>query len=222
MMTEDRTAVEMTAQEQAEYEAYKAEKQKKQAAQQRKDEREAYRQMVNEEVLRAIPELIVLSEQLAEAKKKVFEAFTTILALKAKVMKRTKNDQNSHTFTDAEGRYKLVLGAYQTDAYDSTVEDGIAMVKEYIASLAGDDKKVKSLVSMVMQLLAKDATGTLKASRILQLRKLAVESGDEGFIEGVRIIEESWSPEASSSFLRAMKRGANGKWVPIPLGMTEA
>lgn len=45
---------------------------------------------------------------------------------------------------------------------------------------------------MVLRLLARDAKGTLKASRIVQLRKVAMETGDDRFIEGVRIIEEAY------------------------------
>ena len=80
---------------------------------------------------------------------------------------------------------------YVTDGYRDTVEDGIAIVKEYIAGLANDDK-TQALVNMVFRLLARDAKGTLKASRIVQLRKVAQDTGDERFLEGVRIIEESY------------------------------
>ena len=35
--------------------------------------------------------------------------------------------------------------------------------------------------------MARDAKGTLKASRIVQLRKVAMETGDDRFIEGVQM-----------------------------------
>ena len=94
-------------------------------------------------------------------------------------------------------------------------------VKEYIEGLAKDEK-TKALVSMVLRLLARDAKGTLKASRIVQLRKVAMETGDERFIEGVRIIEEAYQPEVSKQFIRAEIKNENGMWKPIPLGMTES
>jgi hypothetical protein len=108
------------------------------------------------------------------------------------------------------------------DGYDDTVEDGVAIVKEHITSLAGNEQKTRSLVEMVLKLLAKDAAGNLKASRVLQLRKLADESGNERFIEGVRIIEESYRPAPSKTFLRAEERDENSGWKSIPLGMTES
>ena len=45
---------------------------------------------------------------------------------------------------------------------------------------------------------------------------------DERFIEGVRIINESYQPVVSRQFIRAEVRQENGEWKNIPLGMTEA
>ena len=76
---------------------------------------------------------------------------------------------------------------------------------------------------MVMKLLSKDAKGTLKASRIIQLRKMAEDSGAPEFIEGVKIIEESYQPIKSRTYLKAyVKNEQTGGWEQIPLGMTEA
>ena len=108
-----------------------------------------------------------------------------------------------------------------TDGYLDTVEDGIAIVKEYIESLAKDEKS-KALVNMVLRLLSRDAQGTLKASRIVQLRKIAEETGNDRFLEGVRIIEESYRPSVSKQFIRVETRNENGAWVTVPLGMTES
>lgn len=221
MATENQESVLMTAEEKAQFEAFKKEQNKKFAQEQAKENRSSYRKLVNDEVLKAIPLLREVSAKLTTAKSKVFQDFQTILDMKSDVMKLTRDNQKTHTFTDEEGKYRLTLGTYMLDGYDDTVEDGIGIVKEYITSLAGDEK-TRALVDMVLKLLAKDAQGNLKASRVLQLRKLADESGNDRFIEGVRIIEESYRPTPSKTFLRAEERGENNGWKPIPLGMTES
>ncbi|MGQ2119123.1 DUF3164 family protein, partial [Ornithobacterium rhinotracheale] len=58
------------------------------------------------------------------------------------------------------------------DGWDDTVTAGIDKVREFIASLAKDEATGK-LVRAVNQLLKKDAKGNLKASRVLELTKLA-------------------------------------------------
>lgn len=211
----------MTAEEAAKYEAFKASEEKKEAQAKAKAERETYRQMVDDEVNSAIPVLLSLSEDIKDTKKTVLDNFKSILDMKCEVLKVTKDDQRSHTFTNTEGNKRITLGVYVTDGYLDTVEDGIAIVKEHLESLA-DDVKTKSLVSMVFRLLSRDAKGTLKASRVLQLRKLAEESGNDRFMEGVRIIEEAYQPAVSKQYVRAEMKNENGMWITIPLGMTEA
>ena len=219
-MDENRqTTVVMTAEEKAEIEAFQAANAKKAAEEKA---REQYRQLVDDEIERSIPVLEEISGRIKESKQRVMDNFKTILEMKGDLFKtKLKEDQRSHTFTNSKGNKRITLGVYVTDGYRDTVEDGIAIVKEYIESLAKDDK-TRSLVSMVLRLLARDAKGTLKASRIVQLRKVAMETGDDRFMEGVRIIEESYQPEVSKQFIRAEIKNENGMWKPIPLGMTES
>lgn len=212
----------MTAEERAEFEAFQREKAKKAAEEKAKADREMYKQMVDEEIENSIPVLLGISEEIKESKQKVLDNFKAILAMKSDLFKtKMRNDQRSHTFTNSAGDKRITLGVYVTDGYRDTVEDGIAIVKEYIASLANDEK-TQALVNMVFRLLSRDAKGTLKASRIVQLRKVAEDTGDARFMEGVRIIEESYQPEVSKQFIRAEVKDENGTWRSVPLGMTES
>ena len=205
--------VTMTAEERREFEAYRAEKQKKEAAERRKQQRTDYAAMVDDEVRTTLPVLRELSEQIKTVKNTVFSNFDAILKMKSEVLGLTKDDQRSHTFTTSDSKFRLTLGV-------NTVEDGIAMVKNYIQSLAKDETS-KALVNAVLRLLSRDGQGNIKASRVLQLRKMAAETGDERFIEGVQIIEESYQPAPTKKYIRAEYKNDKGAWVNIPLGMTD-
>lgn len=216
------TAVAMTEEEREQFEAFKVAQEREKVLQRRKENREAYSQLVDEQVEMAVEELSELSAQISAVKHTIMTNFTEVLKMKAEVMNLTKQEgQFSHTFTTSDSKARLTLGVNTIDAYRDTVEDGVAMVKEYIESLAKDDNS-RALVNAVMRLLAKDQKGTLKASRVLQLRKMAEETGNEQFIEGVRIIEESYQPTVTKQYIKAEVRGDNGEWVSIPLSVTEA
>lgn len=222
MKENNQETVVMTAEEKAEFAAFQQEKAKRAAEEKKKADREKYKELVDEEIERSIPVLLAISGQIKDSKQAVQDNFKTILEMKSELFAtKVKDDQRSHTFTNSKGDKRITLGVYVTDGYRDTVEDGIAIVKEYIESLA-KDAKTKSLVNMVMKLLSRDAKGTLKASRIVQLRKVAQESGDERFMEGVQIIEDAYQPEVSKQFIRAEIKDKNGMWKPIPLGMTES
>lgn len=214
--------VTMTAEEKAEFEAFRAAKAKKEAEQKAKEQRELYSKMVDEEIENSIPELSSLSEQIKTTKETVYGNFKTILEMKQEIFaSKIKDSQRSHTFTNSEGNKRITLGVYVTDGYRDTVEEGIDIVKEVISGFA-NSAETEALVKMVLKLLSRDAKGTLKASRIVQLRKIAEESGNERFIEGVKIIEEAYQPAVSKQYVRAEMKDEKGQWKVIPLGMTES
>lgn len=213
--------VKMTAEELKDYEAYKKAQAAKAAKKQRKENLETYTKMVDEQVSITIPELQSLAEQLSLVKSAIFENFQSLLDMKKDVLKMTSNGQRSHTFTSSDGKMRIELGVYQLDNYRDTVNDGIAMVKEYITSLA-ESNETRALVDMVLKLLSKDQKGNLKASRVLQLRQIAEEVNNERFTEGVEIIMNSYAPTPSKTFIRAFVKDDKGEWKGIPLSITDA
>ena len=216
--------VEMTAEQKAMFERFQAEQARKEAEEKARRMREEYSEMVDREIEGIMPVLQRVSSDIATAKQKAYEEFKTIIDLKEEIFRLRRNEEldvRSHTFTNRKGNMRITLGAYQIDNYRDTAEEGIAIVREYISSLAKDDES-RALVDMVNRLLAKDAKGTLKASRIIQLRRLADKSRNPRFIEGIRIIEEAYDPVPSKTYVKAEVKGENGEWRNIPLGMTEA
>ena len=222
---EETKQVTMTAAEQAEFEAFRIAKAKAQEDTRRKALRSDYNKMIDEELERAIPELMKVSESINNAKQRVLDDFSAILEMKQELF-RLKDanafDNKSHTFTTTDGTKRIIVGQYYTDDWADTADMGVAKINGYIQSLATDEKS-RALVSMVMKLLAKDAKGNLNAQRILQLRTVAEESGIEELIDGVKIIAEAYRPVASKTFVKAYVRNeSNNAWMQIPLGMTEA
>jgi hypothetical protein len=203
-----------------EYLEFKADKDKKTAEEQKKNDREAYKNLVDEQIDTAFPVLLEVSKTLTAEKSKVMENFREALKIKADLFK-VKEEQRSNTFTHTEGTRRIMLGKYFTDAYRDTAEDGVAIIKEVIQSLAKDDES-KALVNAILKLLSRDKEGNLKASRVLQLRQMANELNNERFAEGVNLIEEAYQPAESKQFIRAEYKNDAGVWINVPLGMTEA
>ena len=212
--------VEMTAEELKAFEAFKATQAKKTASEEAKKERDNYKEMIDNYIGEVFPKLINSSKVLSQVKQEVMESFNAAIQLKNELFK-VKDGQLSHTFTNQEGTKRITVGFYTTDAYADTVNEGIAIVTEVISSLAKDPES-SALVEAIMKLLSKDSKGTLKASRVIQLHQMADKLGNERLIEGVRIIEESYQPQTSKTFIRAEMKAENNAWINIPLGITEA
>lgn len=194
-------------------EAEKAEQRQKEA------DRQAYKDLVSEKVEQIFPLLEEISTKLAEQKQQVYHEFYAALEMKKKLYD-IRDSQYSHAFMNSGGTHRITLGYYVVDSYDDTVNDGISIVKEFISGLARDDNS-RMLVETVMKLLSKDQKGSLKPSRVMQLRQMADRSSDPRFIEGVSIIANAYKPTPSKTFIRAEAKDENGAWKSIPLGMTE-
>lgn len=220
--------VQMTAEEKAQFEAFKQEQARRQAEERVQQLRDSYAALRESFVKKTMKALTPLSDKIRQKKAEVLEEAAALQALKAELLEIDGKDMpKSHTFTNDAGTMRVTIGVYETDAYDDTVEEGIAKVKSYIEGLATDPKS-QQLVKMVLSLLQRSANGALKASRVVRLRKLADESGDANFLEGVKIIETAYRPAVSRTYIRCEKReidqngGVVHDWEAIPLGMTES
>ena len=107
------------------------------------------------------------------------------------------------------------------DNYLDQAEEGIAKVKEYLQSLAKDEQS-EELIGLVLRLLARDQKGNLKASRVIQLGQIAEKSGNEEFMEGIRIIREAYRPTRSKLFVRcSIKENSEKGWEDLALSLSE-
>lgn len=149
----EKTQVTMTAEQLAKWEAFQEAEKKKEAAERRKQQRETYAQLVDQELETALPELRSLSEQIKTVKDTVFGNFDTVLKMKAEVVGFKEDGQWSHTFTNQDSTMRLTLGVNTVDGWGDMVTAGIAMVRKYIESLA-TDAKTKTLVQTVLRLLS--------------------------------------------------------------------
>ncbi len=183
--------------------------------------RDTYAQLVDDEIDAATDMLTQLSTDMATIKETVMSNFRSVIDMKTETLGLSKpQGQYTHTFTNSDSTRRITIGNYTIDSYRDTVEDGIQLVTSYIQSLARDQDS-QALVKAVMQLLSRNSKGQIKASRVLQLRKIAEEVGDPQFIRGVQIIQDSYQPEISRSFVRLeVKDPSTQTWTIVPLNIS--
>ena len=208
--------VEITAQEMREFMEYKRLQEEKARVE---ADKEAYKTLVDTTIGEVFPLLQEVSGRMAEIKREVYDKFDAAIGLKQEIY-QVREGQRSNSFMSADGQRRIILGHHQTDDYDDTVNAGIAKVQEVIASFAQDPQS-KLLVDAILRLLSRDQKGTLKASRVVQLKKIALECQNQELIAGVEIIERAYRPAISKLYIRAEYKDKLGKWQSVPLGMTE-
>lgn len=205
-----------TEQKKALFEEIKKEEREKEKR--KAEARETYKNLVAETVERNFKKLEGVSEILSQVKKAVYEDFKTALEMKAELF-GVKENQQTHTFTTAEG-LTITIGHRVTDNFDDTVHAGIEKVKGYISKVtAGEKAELEELINL---LLKKDKNGNLKASRVLELERIAEKINDEELKDGVQIIKEAYKPTKTSTFIEAYYKDEQGKKVYLPLSIVNA
>lgn len=215
---------ELSDEEVALLEQARAEKAKREAEEKHAEDVKAYKDLVDEAVNATVPEAEDVSRMLEQRKAGIFERFHGIIAMKEDLYKGSKSMAKEGRFTDSftnkSGTARVTLGFNTNDAYDDTYTAGVEKVKEYIQSLASDDKS-RQLAEMVNTLLMeRSKAGQLKAQNVLRLENMANESGDPTFIEGMKIIRDAYRPERTKQFVKVEVKDASGKFQTISLNMT--
>ncbi len=215
---------ELSDEEVALLEQARAEKAKREAEEKHAEDVKAYKDLVDEAVNATVPEAEDVSRMLEQRKAGIFERFHGIIAMKEDLYKGSKSMAKEGRFTDSftnkSGTARVTLGFNTNDAYDDTYTAGVDKVKEYIQSLASDDKS-RQLAEMVNTLLMeRSKAGQLKAQNVLRLENMANESGDPTFIEGMKIIRDAYRPERTKQFVKVEVKDASGKFQTISLNMT--
>lgn len=180
--------------------------------------RKGYKASVNKVVPSLFQLLQKCSHDLAKAKEEVYKRLSGLVVSKSEVYDR-EQDQTSHSFSTEDG-ITISIGYRQNDGWDDTVEVGIQKVTDYMQTLSKDDNS-KSLVKMIMKLLAKDSKGLLKASRVLQLKKIAEENGNKKFIDAIQIIQDAYRPARSKQFVTCRYKNSQGETKELPLNISD-
>ena len=201
----------------------RAEKAKREAEERHAQEVKTYKELVDEAVNLTVPEAQDISRILEQKKAAIFERFHSIISMKDELFSgssKAKDGRFTDTFTNKDSTARVTLGFNTNDAYDDTYTAGVEKVKEYIQSLASDDKS-RQLAEMVNTLLMeRSKAGQLKAQNVLRLESMANEIGDPTFIEGMKIIRDAYRPDRTKQFVKVEVKDESGKFQTVSLNMT--
>lgn len=222
-MAEKTVSVEMTEEQAAQFEKFRAEQAKREAEEKHAQEVKTYKELVDEAVNLTVPEAQDISRILEQKKAAIFERFHSIISMKDELFSgssKAKDGRFTDTFTNKDSTARVTLGFNTNDAYDDTYTAGVEKVKEYIQSLASDDKS-RQLAEMVNTLLMeRSKAGQLKAQNVLRLESMANEIGDPTFIEGMKIIRDAYRPDRTKQFVKVEVKDESGKFQTVSLNMT--
>lgn len=181
----------------------------------------SYRTLVDETIEGLIPRLVEVSNSMKELKKLAFDEFQNAIEMKKSLFDlKGETEQKSYTFSNSTSTKRIQIGYYTIDAWADTVNEGIEIVMEWLNGLGSNDKE-KALVKAVTRLLSRSANGNLNAKKVMELRNTVGDIATDRVKEGIDLIEKSYKPERSKTFIRVEIKNELGQWENIPLNITE-
>lgn len=186
----------------------------------KQNERQAYKDLVDVTIENCARKLITLSSEMQRLKQEIFTECAALIKSKNELFK-TKGDRRSDTFTTSDNKYRLKLGNNVTEGWDDTVDAGLEKIEEFLETLISDEKSA-ALVSTIRRLMAKDAKGSLRANKVLELKQLAEKIDNELLTEGIQIIESAYKPVPTCQFIALEVRDDDdeGKMKNVPLSIS--
>ena len=186
----------------------------------RRENRKAYKQLVNDMVPGLYRDLVETSQMLSRTKLSVYKAVEDAMNLKAEAFE-VKEGQQSHTFSSADGKKIITIGYRVTDGWDDTAQTGIEKVNQFIGGINVDqDPEKAKMVKTINRLLRKDANGNLKSSRVLELQQIAQDWNNALLNDAIDIISNAYKPQKSCYFIEAYYVDGTGKKQSLPLSLS--
>lgn len=212
--------VQMSAEERAQFEEFKAAKAKKAEKLRLQQEKLAYKELASEKVDQLIEKGRAISENLRAYKREVYEALAEIKGLKDDLY--GKVNTKSDTYSNLSNTRRITTGQYELDSFDETADIAASKIEEFMATLAKDSEDSQTLYSLLQGLISRDKNGNLRAANVLNLRRKVEENPRlEPIREMVNMIQDAWQPVKTKTFVKLEERMENGRWKTIPLNATE-
>lgn len=160
----------------------------------------------------------VLNTHMREVRDAVFVDSGALVGLKDGLCKG-KAGRRSNTFTTSDGRISVKLGFRACADWDSTVEEGVMQIRDYLAVTACAPQMPR-MRDAVLQLLERDGRGNLRVGAVARLEEYARKLGDPRFTAAVAIIRAARRLAETSQFITVCYKDEQGVKRTLPLSLT--
>jgi len=102
-----------------------------------------------------------------------------------------KNSKGGFYLTNTEGTARVARRIDSDPKWDERAEKGVDLIKEFLGDAV--KKRDKKLFEILMSFLERNKKGDLEYAKVLTLMKHRDKYDDERWLEGLRLLEESYS-----------------------------
>lgn len=192
-----------------------AQKKQKQSAK-RKAEREAYELDRDQFVNRMMSDAIAYSGIMKDFKQELTEAFEAHAEKLANYGGIRTNSKGGFSLTTSDNKYRIRRKRSTTPEWDERSKKGEEMILSFLKEKITDEAVHK----LVMSFLERNEAGELEYSRVMNLLKMKDEFDDKRWLNGLELVQESYSISLRSYSYEFFEKTEEGKWESVSINFS--
>lgn len=182
----------------------------------RRSERKAYEKKRDEFVSDMMKEALHYNEILTKFKEGLHSAFEEHQEILNKYGEIRKNSKGGFSLTSSDGKNRVKRIRATAPQWDERSKKGEELIMDFLKQKI----RSKKLHKLVMSFLQRDEKGNLEYSRVMNLLKMRHEWDDERWIEGLNLMEESYTIHFRAYGYVFEKRDEGGKWERVEMNFS--
>ncbi|MEZ7494481.1 DUF3164 family protein [Leeuwenhoekiella aequorea] len=156
-----------------------------------------------------------VSEQLAELKKLCHERMEEQAERLANYGKMPGNSKGGFSITNEAGDYRITRRRDTEPSWDERSVKAQELIKEFLTETV--KKRDLKLYEILISFIQRNEKGDLEYARVMNLLQHADKYDDPRWVEGLRLIKESYSNHLKGFGYEVKKKGKDGKWATVNL-----
>lgn len=127
-----------------------------------------------------------------------------------------KNSKGGFTVSNTDGTARVTRRIDSDPKWDERAEKGVALIREFLADTV--KKRDKKLFEILLSFLERNKKGDLEYAKVLTLMQHRDKYSDERWLEGLRLLEESYSLiRKGFAYYFEVKEKEGDKWQKVEL-----
>lgn len=193
---------------------------KKKSARKKKEERErlAYEKSRDEMIEILLETASDLAGKMSQFKEGCHSALNGHQLKLEEYGKIRSSSKGGFSLTHSDGTMRVVRTRDTEPTWDERATKAVDLIKSFLQDkIKHQDKK---LFEILMGFLERNKKGDLEYSKVFGLLKHRDKYDDERWVEGLRLLEQSYSTSLKGYGYLFQRKGSEGKWVSMTLNFS--
>jgi hypothetical protein len=186
---------------------------------QREKERKEYEVGIDEIVKSAISDVVDLSFMLKTFKNKLHELFEVQENKLASYGKITKKSKGGFSMTHSTGEFRITRTRSTTPQWDERSTKALTLIEEFLRDTV--KKKDANLFEILYSFIKKGDKGELEYAKVMHLLSHKDKYDDARWVEGLNLIQESYSIHFKGYGYDFYQKDKEGKWSKIEINFSQ-